>query len=630
MTQKTLLEPDSDFVAELLSLVSSAEKPENTYYYFEYSKKLTSLREQEVQKDSPEYKTAELFSKITSFYMNLDDVNVYRPMIMMVDSRSALPEDLDEDEKKFLFDILAIVLDPELKARISDVLWMIKYPKAQAFKNASIAIKAYIESAQKLLEYSWHPAHERLERAFQLSSSLGKQYKDDYDTVNVLVENIIDQNNCEEGEIPSSPFIKLLLKYSKSDLNKYVAASQATALKYEGEYLFDSAKEFWNLNAKIHTRNRNKEGAELAYRKAAYQDIEKAQRLLQSDSPQYLLAASFLEEGIQGLRQHGEDKSKIDELHKLLLECQSQLYKNTKPIEHSVDVTEEIVHRVSLVTGKSAKDAILTLARMCYLPTKDKIQKQAFELSKASVYRRLASIKYFNSKGKTVGNSESTLSYVDATEVSEQELNAKLVWNCVFEANLQASAIQQVSLEHNLRKQDLDFIVYNNGFVPRGRETVFSHGLIAGFNGDFLTASHILIPQIENSFRYLLEQRGEVTSSLDSSGIQKEKSLEETLKHPAMLDIFGEDILFLVKGILSEGGNGGLNLRNELSHGLISSPNYELDPKFVYIWSLTLWLCCIPLIIRLSEMDADTDGDVSENEDESESEAAPGSTKMQD
>lgn len=628
MTQKSLLEPDNAFVTELLSLVSTAEKPETTYYYFEFSKKLTSLREQEVQKDSPEYKTAELFSKITSFYMNLDDVNVYRPMIMMSDSRSALPEDLDEDEKKFLFDILAIISDPELKARISDVLWIIKYPEGQAFRNAGIAIKAYIESAQKLLEYSWHPSHERLERAFQLSSSLGKQYKDDYDTVHALVEKIIDQNNCEEGETPSSPFIKLLLKYSKSDLNKYAAATQATALKYEAEYHFDSAKEFWNLNGKIHTRSRNKEGAEQAYRNAANQDIVKAQRLLQSDSPQYLLAASFLEEGIQGLRQHGEDKAKIDELHKLLLECQAQLYKSTMPIEHSVDVTDEIVQRVSLVTGKSTRDAILTLARMCYLPTKDKIQKQAFELSKASVYRRLAPIRYFNSKGKTVGTSESTLSYADAAEVSEQEVNAQLVWNCVFEANLQASAIQQVSLEHNLRKQDLDFIVYNNGFVPKGRETVFSHGLIAGFNGDFLSASHILIPQLENSFRYLLEQRGEVTSSLDSSGIQKEKSLEETLKHPAILDIFGEDLIFLIKGILSEGGNGGLNLRNELSHGLISSPNYELDPKFVYVWSLTLWLCSIPLIIRLSEMD--TDDDSSENEDAPESEHDSGSTPPQD
>ena len=136
-------------------------------------------------------------------------------------------------------------------------------------------------------------------------------------------------------------------------------------------------------------------------------------------------------------------------------------------------------------------------------------------------------------------------------------------------------------------------LVTNNPFVPPRREKLFVKGLYAGLTGDFITATHILIPQIENSVRYILSNRGAITSGIDNknNGIQKEDNLNSTLypsKYPQITSIFDEDTLFDLQGLLIE--HSGSNLRNRMAHGLISDDDFS-SSTFSYLWWLTLRLC---------------------------------------
>jgi len=60
----------------------------------------------------------------------------------------------------------------------------------------------------------------------------------------------------------------------------------------------------------------------------------------------------------------------------------------------------------------------------------------------------------------------------------------------------------------HMRINDWLPIVFNSPFVPMNREYIFAEGLDAGLKGNFMIAAHLLIPQVENSMRVLLNQLG--------------------------------------------------------------------------------------------------------------------------
>ncbi|MFN5398887.1 MAG: DUF4209 domain-containing protein, partial [Pseudanabaena sp.] len=185
-------------------------------------------------------------------------------------------------------------------------------------------------------------------------------------------------------------------------------------------------------------------------------------------------------------------------------------------------------------------------------------------------------------------------------EEAESATYFEMCHNAPHYQSLQAQAyiepaIHQISLEHDIRLNDVLKIVSHSPFIPPNREYLFAKGIYAGLIGDFFTSTHILIPQIENSIRHIMWQRGIITSGLDDSGIQNEHSLNSTLYRTEITSIFDENTLFDLKCILVE--HAGSNLRNRMAHGLISDSEFT-SPLMSYIWWLTLRLCCLPIWIH--------------------------------
>jgi hypothetical protein len=133
--------------------------------------------------------------------------------------------------------------------------------------------------------------------------------------------------------------------------------------------------------------------------------------------------------------------------------------------------------------------------------------------------------------------------------------------------------------------------VKNNPFIPEDRKQLFIKGLLAGFKSDFLVSTHILGMQIENSIRYVLNNEGVITTSLSSEGIQEEIDINRLLDFPELVPVFGEDLIFDLKGLLIS--RFGDNLRNKLAHGLLSSYDFS-SSAMIYFWWLILQICAYP------------------------------------
>jgi hypothetical protein len=166
-----------------------------------------------------------------------------------------------------------------------------------------------------------------------------------------------------------------------------------------------------------------------------------------------------------------------------------------------------------------------------------------------------------------------------------------------------APAVRQILLEHSIRLSDWEPIVRDNFFIPVGREQIFARGLHAGLTGDLLVASHLLIPQLENSFRAILASRGVLTSKLDQ-GIEREMYLHELLPMPEFKAVFGEDLTFELRGLLVEQTSS--NLRHGLSHALFDHDVFY-STEVLYLWWLILWLCFVQALQASSPDDGRSD-----------------------
>lgn len=122
---------------------------------------------------------------------------------------------------------------------------------------------------------------------------------------------------------------------------------------------------------------------------------------------------------------------------------------------------------------------------------------------------------------------------------------------------------------------------FNSPFIPDGREAIFVNGILAGFNNDFLTAAHLLIPQVENSFKQILNAKNIVSFKIDEE-VQHDKTLGGILD--LLIENTQHDLFYELKDFLTE--NSSLNFRNELSHGNLSP--FIIEHYGIYLWWLTL------------------------------------------
>ena len=281
-----------------------------------------------------------------------------------------------------------------------------------------------------------------------------------------------------------------------------------------------------------------------------------------------------------------DTSERIQELHKQMLDYQKQSITQIVSIDivEADDYCDSEMQQVAreLVRGKSLRNALYFLAFKCRLihSTKD-LQTEAEQNMESCKLSHLVPTVFVDEEGKTKaasGNGED--------ELKNTMFRIAKFYQGWYGLNFIVPACHQICSEHSVTLEDLSFIVCKNSLIPEGREPLYAKGLMAGLQGDLVIAAHLLIPQLENSLRYILKQNGAIASKMET--IQDNLLLHEILVLPELKQILTEDIIFALKGLLVE--RVGSNLRNEICHGLFSHDRF-FTPEVAYFWWLTLYLC---------------------------------------
>jgi lysyl-tRNA synthetase class 1 len=104
---------------------------------------------------------------------------------------------------------------------------------------------------------------------------------------------------------------------------------------------------------------------------------------------------------------------------------------------------------------------------------------------------------------------------------------------------------------------------------------LLEQGVYSWFEGDFVKAIHVLVPQVEVALRDIAEGLGLPTTKPHPrvQGVSVVVNMGDLLSNKAVTEALGPDITLHLQAIYSD--PRGLNLRNEMAHGLTSAEQLD-------------------------------------------------------
>lgn len=491
--------------------------------------------------------------------------------------------------------IVGGVQDPEMRARIADVLWI----RTRGPEYARTAVTAYLESVRLLEDpRHWPPVKDRLLRAASIGAQLGRN-NEPFKNVMAHLEAILDRHNGEDPLYLSVSCMEILLTYQQGNPAKHAALCQKMTEKCS-PVDSDRAQRIWFLKAEWHKLAGEHELAREARIKAAEVHVRQAGLHAAGTKPSHALAAECIRRAIGVLRKVDGTGSTRQELHKLLLDYQQKSLAELKQVYgEEINLSDCAQRAREAVRKKSFAEAIRILALGLFHPKAyAKVRAETEQMRDEHSISFLFTTHLLDHEGRTAAKSTprrgQRVPPAEAALLSRMHSNTRDFEHSIYAQGVVNPARQQILLEHNACLADWHAITQASPFVPPGRERLWALALHAGLVGDVPSMLHILVPQLEHSFRYLLQHVGVTTSTLSDDGIQEDWDMKRLLDHPELTKVLGPDYVFHLRCLLVE--RFGSNLRNRTAHGLLSDQEVH-SWNVLYLWWLGLRLCVHPIVV---------------------------------
>ena len=227
------------------------------------------------------------------------------------------------------------------------------------------------------------------------------------------------------------------------------------------------------------------------------------------------------------------------------------------------------------------------IAQFVYIFKLDNIETIKKQMEN-TIYHNLATISILDAKGRSIA--------IIPPISGEDKEKAKERY--IYEAKKNYELSTEIKVNRFLAKakekfqfivETLSFILESNCFIPEDRKKSVLKGLVAGFNYDFITAMHLLMPQVENAIRVLAEECGAVVYKTNEDGTEESLSLESILNLSEVKDVLEKDFLFNLKVFYTS--KVGIGMRNRVAHGVYSDDELQSIDGLA-VWWFTLKLCC--------------------------------------
>ncbi len=543
--------------------------------------------------DEAEAKVLTLFADACSMMLSPSSPNEpFRPIAVFGNRRTAIPDDFSPADIQFFAEVAELADEPLIRARLADLVWLLGKPRDHKF--ALMAIDAYRQLPLDAVTWS-RDGEMCWERAARLSLLLGRAAGDRLKEIRERLFCALERSSADDGFFP----LRLADVLSEAKLTRtqqeQIAAKLAeAAARFEERGRLYEAQSYFQKAADLYRRIDDEHRfAELTLKLA--QTLEKeALEKQTTDEPSYGTVVRLLEQAIHAcrriprkLRPALEADGYIEQLERQKQEAAARLVEEPGiAVSTPLDVSDLARVSRAAIGGKELPDALEALATFGTAGGFDNLRLQAAELIREFPLRHLFGESVVSEDGRVVAKRPSALSGEEGNHGYQQALWVEMIRQYELTTSVVVCgeivpALAVLLLEHRLREQDLIAIAAQSPLVPDGRERIVGKGLFAGFEKDFIVATHLLVPQMEHIIRSYLKRCGVVTTVMDEQGVEKERGLSALLELEETEGILGKDLLFELKALFTD--PFGPNLRNEVAHGLVNQ-EAACSVFAVYAW----------------------------------------------
>lgn len=514
------------------------------------------------------------------------------PALTTKTGRSTDVSDFDDVSLSVIQELMAKTTIPALRARFGDIVWIRK----KVHGGARTAAAAYLEEFKLFDDLDkWVWAITNLERGFSLARILGVKNSLFQEYIEFIQGRLTSlQDSCEDAYCLR--LLSLLVDQRAGEPKALASTAESIGARLEQADSDFLARQYFDIAVSCFEWARDDKNTRRIKRLKGDSLVRLANHCVDKNGQGYFTATHHLAVGIECLRQGQGDAEVIHQLHKILLEWQSKSLGEMQSHSHESDVSDMVEITQKNVAEKSLREAIFAMA-LGHNPIdtnalRARVLKQIDEFPLSSLF----DMTLMDADGRVIANKQSVFNASEENKEAAIEAEmfhqaAQIDWSLRAQAYIDVSR-RQIWNEHRPTHNDLEFLVLQNPFIPPGHEGLFLKGIVCGFRGEFDFAAHILVPQIEESIRYVLKRNGHVTSKLDAKLIQQQRLLGTLLGLPETVEIFGKNHVFELRGLLCE--KYGYDLRNRLAHGFLTY-NECWGADVLNLWWLVLRFLCIPL-----------------------------------
>jgi hypothetical protein len=306
-----------------------------------------------------------------------------------------------------------------------------------------------------------------------------------------------------------------------------------------------------------------------------------------SDKPSALVAAVLLESALEtanhlcALYGTTEDRKKLEAIQMRIVDVTRDAAAEMKEvrIEQELDRRpfDAIVQHI--LEEPSPEKRLERLVLESYLPEPEHIRRTAQNAFEQSVFDRLASHVVIEDDRPVAHPSGQAMAEHRANQIAWQGIQLHL--QLVFQP-----ALQQLFNEGLLEALHLTTAFGERRLIGPERLPLFEEALHNLLEGRFASALHLLIPQVEDSLRWLLHASG-LSVAGARGGIFHLRPIDELLKQAQDAGALPENLILLLRLVLTQEGG---NLRHRMAHGILRADECREEAVYLTLYCLSQFL----------------------------------------
>lgn len=280
-----------------------------------------------------------------------------------------------------------------------------------------------------------------------------------------------------------------------------------------------------------------------------------------------------------------------DERSRLLKEIETagnEASKTFQPHGVSIDIPQEAYSQIKAFFSEGNIKEQFEMFCLHYIPN---IQKQSDQLKKLANQYPLAYMMPTQLMDQN-GRPSSVIGGID------KDFDGQLVLHICRDIQISSVflhyAIQVLRESGALTIDTIMARVEDSPIMNSNRHEIIRQALLAYSAENYIAMCHLLVPQIEDAFRTLIDKSGTAVirpqKDKNNPGFTS-RILDDILKDKIISSVFGDDFAFYARIMLTD--QRGLNIRNNLCHGLV-------EPAFFnsVIADRLLHLFCVLTLVR--------------------------------